>query len=46
MSEGAVRTAVHRLRQQYFQILRAEVGQTLSREDDLEEELRHLLSVI
>jgi RNA polymerase sigma-70 factor (ECF subfamily) len=46
MSEGAVRTAVHRLRQQYAQILRAEVAQTLSREEDLEEELRHLLSVL
>jgi RNA polymerase sigma factor (sigma-70 family) len=46
MSEGAVRTAVHRLRQQYAQILRAEVGQTLSRQDDLEEELRHLISVL
>jgi RNA polymerase sigma-70 factor (ECF subfamily) len=46
MSEGAVRTAVHRLRQQYAQILRAEVAQTLSREEDLEEELRHLISVL
>jgi RNA polymerase sigma factor (sigma-70 family) len=46
LSEGAVRTAVHRLRQQYAEILRAEVRQTLSREEDLEEELRHLLSVL
>lgn len=46
MSEGAVRTAVHRLRQQYAEILRAEVRQTLSREEDLEEELRRLLSVL
>jgi RNA polymerase sigma-70 factor (ECF subfamily) len=46
MSEGAIRTAVHRLRQQYAQILRSEVGRTLSREEDLEEELRHLLGVL
>jgi RNA polymerase sigma-70 factor (ECF subfamily) len=46
MSEGAVRTAVHRLRQRYGEILRAEVAQTLSRPEDLEDELRHLLSVL
>ena len=46
MSEGAVRTAVHRLRQHYGEILRAEVGQTLSRQEDLEDELRHLLTVL
>lgn len=46
MSEGAVRTAVHRLRQQYAEIVRSEVGQTLTRQEDLEEELRHLLSVL
>jgi RNA polymerase sigma-70 factor (ECF subfamily) len=46
MSEGAVRTAVHRLRQRYGEILRAEVGQTLSRPEDLEDELRHLLTVL
>jgi RNA polymerase sigma-70 factor (ECF subfamily) len=46
LSEGAVRTAVHRLRQRYGEILRAEVAQTLSRPDDLEDELRHLLVVL
>ena len=46
MSDGAVRTAVHRLRQRYGEILRAEVAQTLSRPEDLEDELRHLLSVL
>jgi len=46
MSEGAVRTAVHRLRQRYGEILRAEVAQTLSRPEDLEDELRHLLTVL
>ena len=46
MSEGAVRTAVHRLRQRYGEILLAEVAQTLSSPEDLEDELRHLLSVL
>ena len=46
MSDGAVRTAVHRLRQRYGEILRAEVAQTLSRPEDLEDELRHLLSAL
>ena len=46
MSEGAVRTAVHRLRQRYGEILRAEVAQTLSRPEDMEDELRHLLAVL
>jgi len=46
MSEGAVRTAVHRLRQRYGEILRAEVAQTVSRPEDLVDELRHLLSVL
>jgi RNA polymerase sigma-70 factor (ECF subfamily) len=46
ISEGAVRTAVHRLRQRYGEILRAEVAQTLSRQEDVEDELRHLLAVL
>jgi RNA polymerase sigma factor (sigma-70 family) len=46
MSEGAVRTAVHRLRQRYGQLLREEVAQTISNPDDLEDELRHLMTVL
>jgi len=46
MSEGAVRTAVHRLRQRYGEILRTEVARTLLRPEDLEDELRHLLAVL
>jgi RNA polymerase sigma-70 factor (ECF subfamily) len=45
-SEGAVRTAVHRLRQQYGEILRAEIAQTLSHPGDLEDELRHIRAVL
>jgi RNA polymerase sigma-70 factor (ECF subfamily) len=46
MSEGAVRTAVHRLRQRYGELLRAEVANTLSHPEDLEDELHHLLAVL
>jgi len=46
MSEGAVRTAVHRLRHRYGELLRAEVANTLSRPEDLEDELHHLLGVL
>ena len=46
MSEGAIRTAVHRLRQQYGEVLRAEIAQTLTRAEDVGDELRHLLTVL
>jgi RNA polymerase sigma factor (sigma-70 family) len=46
MSEGAVRTAAHRLRQRYGEVLRSEVAQTLARPQDLEDELCHLLAVL
>jgi RNA polymerase sigma-70 factor (ECF subfamily) len=46
MSEGAARVAVHRLRQRYRELLRDEIAQTLAREDEVEEELRHLFSAL
>ncbi len=46
MSEAAVRTAVHRLRRRYGEILRAEVAQTISSPDEIEDELQYLLSVL
>ncbi|MFM7182528.1 MAG: hypothetical protein ACKO2G_13830 [Verrucomicrobiales bacterium] len=42
MSEGAVRVAVHRLRKQYREYLRAEIAGTLSEPHQLEDELRAL----
>jgi RNA polymerase sigma-70 factor (ECF subfamily) len=42
MNEGAVRTAVHRLRQRYRQLLRDEIAQTLADPAQVEEELRAL----
>ena len=42
MSEGAVKTAVHRLRRAYRAQLRAVIVETVSTEDDVEEEIRDL----
>lgn len=45
MSEGAVKTAAHRLRHRYGELLRAEIARTVSRPEEVDEELRHLRSV-
>ena len=44
VSEGAVRVTVHRLRRRYRELLREEIGQTLSEPAQVEEELRALFS--
>ena len=46
MSEGAVKVAVHRLRQRYRKLLRAAIAETVSNEADLEDELRYLVAVL
>ena len=48
MSEGAVRTTLHRLRREFGEILRAEVRQTLVNpsEQDTKDEIRHLLACL
>ena len=46
INEGAVKMAVLRLRKRYRQLLRAEIAQTLTAAEDLEEELRHLVAVL
>jgi RNA polymerase sigma-70 factor (ECF subfamily) len=46
LSEGAVKTAVHRLRKEYGQILREEIRATIAQPDELDDELRHLLAVV
>jgi RNA polymerase sigma-70 factor (ECF subfamily) len=46
MREGAVRVAVHRLRQRYGELLRREVAETVSGEDEVDEELRFLFQVL
>jgi RNA polymerase sigma-70 factor (ECF subfamily) len=42
MSEAAVRVAVHRLRQRYGDLLRAEIAQTVDSDSEVDEELRFL----
>jgi RNA polymerase sigma factor (sigma-70 family) len=46
MSEGAVKVAVHRLRQRYRKLLRAAVAETVSSEADLDDEMRYLVAVL
>jgi RNA polymerase sigma-70 factor (ECF subfamily) len=46
LSEGALRVAVHRLRQRYRELLRAEIAHTVADAGEVEEELRYLFRVL
>jgi len=46
MSEGAVKVAVHRLRQRYRELLRAAIAETVSTEAEVDEEMRYLVAVL
>ena len=46
MSEGAVKTAVHRFRERYGRLLREEVAETVASADEVDDEVRHLLGVL
>jgi DNA-directed RNA polymerase specialized sigma24 family protein len=46
MGEGAVRVAVHRLRQRYGELLRSEIAQTVGTADEVDEEMAYLLQVL
>ncbi len=46
MSEGAVKVAVFRLRQRFRTLMREEVEQTLTAEEDVDDELRHLYAAL
>ena len=46
MTEGAVKVAVHRLRQRYGEVLRREIAQTVATPAEVDEELRYLVSII
>ena len=46
MSEGAVASAVHRLRQRYGQCLRAEIIEKVVDPADVNDELRHMLAIV
>lgn len=46
MSEGAIKVAVHRLRRRYGESLRAELSETVADPSEVDDELRHMLSVL
>jgi RNA polymerase sigma factor (sigma-70 family) len=46
MTEGAIRVAVHRLRHRYGELLRNEIAQTVSNPEEIDEEMRCLLSAL
>lgn len=46
LSEGAAKVAVHRLRQRFRELLRAEVARTVARPEDIDGELRHLIELL
>ena len=45
-TEGAVKVAVHRLRQRYREVLRAEIADTVARPGAVEDELRNLFAAL
>jgi RNA polymerase sigma-70 factor (ECF subfamily) len=45
-TDGAVKTAVHRLRRRLGELLRREVARTVERDDEIDAEIRHLLAVL
>jgi len=45
-TEGAIKVAVHRLRNRYRTLLRAEISETVASEDDIDAELRELLAAL
>jgi RNA polymerase sigma factor (sigma-70 family) len=46
MTENAVKQAFHRMRQRYRQLLHDEIAQTVAVPGDVEDELRHFISVL
>ena len=46
MTENAVKQAFHRLRHRYRELLRDEIAQTVAVPGDVEDELRHFISVL
>ena len=46
ISAGAAKVALHRLRQRFHELFRAEVMQTVTSESELQEELQHILTAL
>jgi RNA polymerase sigma factor (sigma-70 family) len=46
MTEDAVKMAVHRMRKRFAKTLRAEIAETVSTPEEIDDEIRHLLSLL
>ncbi len=46
MTEGALKVAIHRLRQRYREVLRSEIAETADSPTDVEDEMRHLAALL
>jgi RNA polymerase sigma factor (sigma-70 family) len=46
VNEGTVKSAVHRMRQRYRQLLRDEIAHTVAQPDEVDAELHHLFTVL
>jgi RNA polymerase sigma-70 factor (ECF subfamily) len=46
MAEGTLRVAVHRLRRCYRELLRDEIAQTVTSDDQIDEEIRDLFAAL
>lgn len=46
ISEGAIRVAVHRLRDRYRERIKAEIAHTVASPDDVDREMRHLFRMV
>jgi RNA polymerase sigma-70 factor (ECF subfamily) len=46
LAEGTVKSAVHRLRLRHREVLREEIAQTVARPEEIDEEIRNLLTVL
>jgi RNA polymerase sigma-70 factor (ECF subfamily) len=46
LSAGGARTAVHRMRRRYRDLLRGEIAETVSHSDEIDDEIRFLLSTL
>jgi RNA polymerase sigma-70 factor (ECF subfamily) len=46
MTENAVKQAFHRLRKRYRELLQEEIANTVAAPGDVEDELRHFISVL
>jgi RNA polymerase sigma-70 factor (ECF subfamily) len=46
LTEGAVKSAVHRLRQRYRELVREEIARTVTDPEEIDEEIRYLITVM